>query len=175
MRGAAVEWQLEADVAEIVIVVEVVIHGPIHLGEILPDLVHGDAGSPLASDLGIQRACKPCTTSKNPALSYPSATPSRHDHTKSNWSAKSDQTKGKLKSDQTKGKLNQKHVGMIRGQLGQRTSLGEGHGGGGKPPWCGNPSLPSRWGRSEEPETMGWVGAEMVSEVGWVWKTVEGV
>ena len=45
-EGGAVERRLEANVAEIVIVVEVVIHGPVHLGEILLDLVRGDAGSP---------------------------------------------------------------------------------------------------------------------------------
>jgi hypothetical protein len=44
-EGAPVEGRLEANVAEVVVVVQVVIHGPVHLGEILLDLVHGNARS----------------------------------------------------------------------------------------------------------------------------------
>ena len=46
---------------------------------------------------------------------------------------------------------------MIRGELGQRTSLGEGHGGGGSRLGVGTLTSRrgSRWGRSEEAEMMG--------------------
>jgi hypothetical protein len=51
-EGAAVEGRLEADVAEVVVVVEVVIHRPVHLGEILLHLRHGDTGSTPRLGLG---------------------------------------------------------------------------------------------------------------------------
>ena len=44
-EGGAVERLLEVDVAEVIIVLEVVIHSPIHLGEILPDLAYARASS----------------------------------------------------------------------------------------------------------------------------------
>ena len=44
-EGEAVERRLEVDVAEVIIVLEVVIHGSVHLGKILLDLAYGRASS----------------------------------------------------------------------------------------------------------------------------------
>ena len=45
VEGASVERRLEADVAQVVVVVEVLIHGSVHLGEILLDLACAQASS----------------------------------------------------------------------------------------------------------------------------------
>ena len=44
-EGGAVERRLEVDVAEVIIILEVVIHGSVRLGKILLDLAYGRASS----------------------------------------------------------------------------------------------------------------------------------
>jgi len=44
-EGASVERRLEADVAQVVVIVEVIIHCPVRLGEILLDLACARASS----------------------------------------------------------------------------------------------------------------------------------